>query len=172
MKRQRAPPLLESLRIEKLSMHSTNERDTADVLDAETSRRLSTRLRQARQLRGMTLRTVANAVGCSESMLSKIENRKALPSLAMLTRLVRALDTSMGWLFDAPGDRGPMIYRPAEAPVRPVVHQATTLERIILDAASHDREPTSSTLREERRARASTGIRAKRSVTYSAAPLR
>ena len=53
--------------------------------------RLGARLRLARQMRGMTLKALADAANCSESLLSKIENGKASPSLPMLHRLVEAL---------------------------------------------------------------------------------
>jgi transcriptional regulator with XRE-family HTH domain len=45
--------------------------------DQVSSSRLSMRLRLARQIHGMTLKSVADAAGCSESLLSKIENGKA-----------------------------------------------------------------------------------------------
>ena len=119
-------------------MHGIFDRDPGDVLDAETSRRMSARLRQARQMRGMTLRTLADATGCSESLLSKIENSKAFPSLPMLCRLVEALATSIGWVFDDHTGKAPIIYRAGEAPALPVVDQPITLECIIPDAGSNE----------------------------------
>jgi len=82
-----------------------------------TPSRLSARLRVARQLRGMTLKAVADAAGCSESLLSKIENGKASPSLPMLHRLVQALDTNIGWMFEeVDGDEG-IVFRKGSRPI-------------------------------------------------------
>ena len=76
-------------------MHGTIGRPLEDTLDARTAERLSTRLRLARQMRGMTLKALADMAGCSESLLSKIENGKAYPSLPMLNRLMLQ-DTQAG----------------------------------------------------------------------------
>ena len=118
-------------------MHDDRARDDRDVLDARTSERLSARLRQARQMRGMTLKILADAAGCSESLLSKIENSKAYPSLPMLNRLVKALDMSMGWMFDDRDGKAPIIFRAGHRPAVPVPDHAITVERVIPDADGH-----------------------------------
>lgn len=114
-------------------MNDVAAKDDRDVLDSRTSERLSARLRKARQMRGMTLRTLADAAGCSESLLSKIENGKAYPSLPMLTRLVKALDLTMGWMFDDRDGKAPIICRAGEAPALQVLEHAITVERVIPD---------------------------------------
>jgi transcriptional regulator with XRE-family HTH domain len=53
------------------------------------------RLRHARLIKGYTLRQLAEIVDCSESMISKLENSRLSPSLAMLHRLAEALDTTV-----------------------------------------------------------------------------
>lgn len=69
---------------------------------------LGMRLRHARLAQEMTLKQLAQKVGCSESLLSKLENDVAAPSLAMLHRLASALDTSISdlmaasWATDVP----------------------------------------------------------------------
>ena len=118
-------------------MTDVRSRDDRDVLDARTSERLSTRLRQARQMRGMTLKVLADEAGCSESLLSKIENGKAYPSLPMLSRLVKALDMSMGWMFDDRDGKAPIIFRAGRSPAQPVRDQAITVERVIPDVDGH-----------------------------------
>ncbi len=118
-------------------MHDVRGRDDRDVLDARTSERLSARLRQARQMRGMTLKVLADGAGCSESLLSKIENGKAYPSLPMLNRLVKALDMSMGWMFDDRDGKAPIIFRAGHRAAAPTSDQAITLERVIPDAEGH-----------------------------------
>lgn len=69
---------------------------------------LSVRLRHARKVAGLTLKQVAQAAGCSESLISKLENDAASPSLAMLHRLALALGsnvselTSEDWVSEEP----------------------------------------------------------------------
>jgi transcriptional regulator with XRE-family HTH domain len=119
-------------------MHGTFERDITEVLDGEMSRRLSVRLHQARLLRSMTLKMVAEAAGCSESMLSKIENGKAYPSLPVLDRLVSALNVTVGWVFDEPEAKAPIIYRAGSSPTLAVADHAIAIERVIPDIDGHD----------------------------------
>ena len=88
-------------------MQGSQRQDEAEARDATTAERLSRRLRLARHRRGLTLRALADAAGCSESLLSRIENGKASPSLPMLDRLSRALETGIGWLLDERDPGGP-----------------------------------------------------------------
>lgn len=60
---------------------------------------IGTKLRFTRRLRSLTLKDVATASGCSESLLSKIENGHVTPSLKMLQRLTSALGLTVGQLF-------------------------------------------------------------------------
>ena len=117
-------------------MHDLRTRDDKDVLDARTSERLSARLRQARQMRGMTLKVLADAAGCSESLLSKIENGKAYPSLPMLNRLVKSLDSGRGGMCDDHEGREPIIFRAGQR-AAPAAGRAVTVERVIPDSDRH-----------------------------------
>jgi quercetin dioxygenase-like cupin family protein len=69
---------------------------------------LGVRLRHARKVAGLTLKQVAEVASCSESLISKLENDAASPSLAMLHRLAQALGsnvselTSEDWVSDEP----------------------------------------------------------------------
>lgn len=63
--------------------------------------RLGTRLKHRRLLLGLTMKELARQGGCSESLISKIENGKAAPSLVMLHNLAVALDTNVGALLDS-----------------------------------------------------------------------
>ncbi|CNJ13102.1 cupin domain-containing protein [Yersinia rohdei] len=69
---------------------------------------LGMRLRHARLAQEITLKQLALKVGCSESLLSKLENEVASPSLAMLHRLASALETNISdlmaesWVADSP----------------------------------------------------------------------
>jgi transcriptional regulator with XRE-family HTH domain len=65
---------------------------------------IGTKIRFTRRLRSLTLKEVAAATGCSESLLSKIENGHASPSLKMLQRLTHALGLTIGNLFAQEAD--------------------------------------------------------------------
>ena len=61
------------------------------------------RLRAIRTLRRMTLRTVADRAGLSESFLSQVERGRANASVASLTRIAGALGVSVADLFEPNG---------------------------------------------------------------------
>lgn len=65
---------------------------------------MGTRMRHRRTMMGMRLADLAKEVGCSESMISKIEHGKANPSLKMLHQIARALDMSASALFSDADD--------------------------------------------------------------------
>ncbi len=56
---------------------------------------LGPRLREARTTRGLSLRTVASAIGVSPSLISQVENGKTHPSVSTLYALVSYLDISV-----------------------------------------------------------------------------
>jgi transcriptional regulator with XRE-family HTH domain len=103
--------------------------------------RLSARLKLARQTRGLTLKSLALAADCSESLLSKIENGKASPSLPKLHKLVSVLGTNIGWMFEeADGEEG-IVFR---AGTRPLITldplrrgEGISLERVIPYSPGH-----------------------------------
>jgi transcriptional regulator with XRE-family HTH domain len=103
--------------------------------------RLGTRLKLARQTRGLTLKALAEAANCSESLLSKIENGKASPSLPMLHRLVQVLETNIGWMFEESDGEEGIVFR---AGARPLIAldplrrgEGISLERIIPYSPGH-----------------------------------
>src|ERR1700733_4545680 len=61
--------------------------------------RVGTKIRHTRLLNALTMKQVADAAGCSESVLSKIENGRANPSLKMIHRIAAALGVTVGRLF-------------------------------------------------------------------------
>lgn len=71
------------------------------------------RIRHARKQQGLRLSDLADTAGCSESMLSKIENGKVTPSLPTLCNIARALNATASALLRE--DAGPcMVVRSAE----------------------------------------------------------
>lgn len=68
--------------------------------------RIGARLRHARLTKGLSLRSLADAAGCSESAVSKIENDRVRPSIAMLHRLCSELGISIGTLLTLPDENG------------------------------------------------------------------
>jgi len=83
----------------------TAARTGAVSADQKDDVRIGVRLRHARKLKGLRLKDLADAVGCSESFLSKVENEQVTPSLKTLHRLVAELGTTIGELFSvATGD--------------------------------------------------------------------
>ena len=63
------------------------------------STNIGVKVRHARMVKGMTLRELAMAAGCSESLVSKIENGKSTPSLNMLQKIAKGLDITVGQMF-------------------------------------------------------------------------
>ena len=64
--------------------------------DGAGSIRLGGQIRHWRLVNDLTLRDLAKLVGCSESLLSKIENDRATPSLSTLHKIAVALGLSIG----------------------------------------------------------------------------
>lgn len=97
--------------------------------DNTANSQLALKLRHARLSANLTLKKLATDAGCSESLISKIERGSATPSLAMLHRLARALNTNIAQLMDEEQlPAGPVIY----ADKRACIESGTiTLERIV-----------------------------------------
>lgn len=100
----------------------------AKEMDGLTNIRIGARLRHARLLKGMNLKEVAAGVGCSESFISKLENDKVQPSLAILHKLVLFLGINVTLLFNETyEDNGPvLVMRRNERPmIRTSLHHQT-----------------------------------------------
>jgi transcriptional regulator with XRE-family HTH domain len=84
-------------------------------LSSETEAlQVGARVRHARLLKGMRMRDLADAVECDESMISKIEAGKVMPSLIMLNRIVVALDRDMASFFGLEIDEHKLVQRPED----------------------------------------------------------
>lgn len=78
---------------------------------------IGTRLRHARLTRGYRLKDVGKAAGCSESLVSKIENNRLQPSLHVLHKLCAMLKIGLGELFSAPDDSDAVVTRSGQRSV-------------------------------------------------------
>ncbi len=141
----------------RVSMDIEHSEDIGTLAPAESAPRtmsdLGTRLREARKAHKKTLRILAEEVGCSPSMLSKIENDQATPSLRTLHRILAALDTSIVHLFAGDSAHEEIsVMRGESRPAVKVSHTengaAILLERLtptfpelLLDANIHTLEP-------------------------------
>lgn len=97
--------------LEKSTNTSSSEAPSRD------DSRIGLRIKHTRMTRGLTLRALANSIGCSVSALSKIENRKANPSITMLHRICDALGTNMATLFADGEPNNGVVTRAEERPV-------------------------------------------------------
>ena len=102
------------------------------VLPPQAMERLGEAVRARRQLRGMRLRDLADLAECSESMLSKIETGRAVPSLALLRRIVSGLEVSILELFGAPHAAAPLVHRAGTRPTV-AVGRAGTVPGVVLE---------------------------------------
>jgi transcriptional regulator with XRE-family HTH domain len=75
------------------------------------------RLKHARLLAGILMRELAAKVGCTESMISKIESGRVVPSLPMLQRLVGALDRDLASFFGSDPNSPGIVLRAGQRPV-------------------------------------------------------
>ncbi len=83
---------------------------------SEPAMRIGVRLKHARLAKRLRMKDLADEVGCSESMVSKIENDKTMPSIAMLHRLASALGTNVSLLLDMRGSDG-CVTRAGDRPI-------------------------------------------------------
>lgn len=82
-----------------------------------TELRIGAKLKHARLMRGMRLRDVAEKADCSESLISKVENGRANPSINTLHRITNVLGINIGQLFANADERSNIIHRKGERPV-------------------------------------------------------
>ncbi len=82
-----------------------------------TDLQIGARVKHARLLAGIRMRELALKVGCTEGMVSKIENGRAVPSVPMLQRLVEALGRDMTSFFGSDPHSPGIIQRARQRPV-------------------------------------------------------
>ena len=84
-------------------------------------RSLGERIREAREMRGLTLEDLSSRSGLSVEGLERVESNQATPPLGQLVRLGKALDMKMGYFLSAGVDR-PMCVVRADARPRVARH--------------------------------------------------
>ncbi len=77
---------------------------------------IALRIRNERRARRMRLKDLAQASGCSESLLSRVENGLVMPSLTTLHRLCQGLQISVTALLSAEDGNSCVIYKAGERP--------------------------------------------------------
>jgi transcriptional regulator with XRE-family HTH domain len=85
--------------------------------DSPEGLQIGARVKHARLLAGIRMRELAVKVGCTESMVSKIESGRVVPSLQMLQRLVAALDRDMASFFGSDLSSPGLILRAGQRPL-------------------------------------------------------
>jgi transcriptional regulator with XRE-family HTH domain len=98
---------------------------------------LGRKIKQARMSKGMRLRELAERAELSESLLSKLENEKAIPSLSSLHRIALALDTNVSWFFSGENDRDQIVIRKGERPTIRSKSEFATIENIVPYGMGH-----------------------------------
>ena len=73
-------------------------------------------VRHHRKLQGRRLRDLAEQAGCSESLLSRVENGLVMPSLSTLHRIAKALGVNVAVLVETPGNDTCTIYTAQNRP--------------------------------------------------------
>jgi len=102
---------------------------------------IGARVKHARLLAGIRMRELALKVGCTESMISKIEAGRVVPSLQMLQRLVAALERDMASFFGSDLSSPGLILRAGQRPLVTVdplrKGSGVAYERLVPFAAGH-----------------------------------
>src|SRR5260370_26046489 len=84
---------------------------------AATEIRVGLKMKHTRLLKGLTLKQLAGLAGCSESVLSRIENGNANPSIKMMHRVALALGMPVSGLLQENGHPSGGVMRQGERPM-------------------------------------------------------
>lgn len=92
-----------------------DERSDLNTADLQSAGAVGETLRRRRQMKGMSLRQVAEAAEISVGMLSQVERDLAAPSVKTLRAICAAMDMPVSWLFNSadapPGPEAEYIVR-------------------------------------------------------------
>src|SRR5215831_17727638 len=112
-RRSRAPAAGKSARGKRRGDNQTG----GDGAAGADGLQIGARVKHARLIAGIRMRELALKVGCTESMISKIESGRVVPSLPMLQRLVAALDRDMASFFGSDLSSPGLILRAGQRPL-------------------------------------------------------
>lgn len=101
-------------------------------MDVDEEETLGSRLRAARELRGLTLRRLATMTGLSSGFISQLENDRSNASVASLKQLATALGVSTAELIEGRMKDSQGVLRKNE---RPQIRMADGLTKFILTRA-------------------------------------
>ena len=113
-----------------------SEADAATGEPALEVAALGASIRSARMLKGLKLREIAEMAGCSESLLSKIENGRVSPALPTLIRIAQTLQVPVAALF-SPIDHRHVVTRAGHRPVLPLHGPRSSVERLVRPDGGH-----------------------------------
>jgi transcriptional regulator with XRE-family HTH domain len=127
--------------------------------------RVGLKMKHMHLLKGLTLKKLASLAHCSESVLSRVENGSANPSIKTMHRVALALNIPVSGLFQGADDEdGDVVLRQGERPTVQAGHgKGHKLEALIPSRAGISCPVTSTTF-SLAAAKASSRIRAKSSV--------
>lgn len=119
-------------------MHKSNTKakSVLSVDLAQTSVAVGGSIRSTRKLKGLKLREMADKIGCSESLLSKIENERISPSLTVLGKIASCLQVSVAALF-SPGDLQQVVSRAGTRTVMLLHGPGSSVERLVSPTGDH-----------------------------------
>lgn len=78
--------------------------------------RVGLKMKHTRLLKGLTLKELARLAHCSESMLSRVENGNANPSIKTMHRVASALNMPVSGLFQGADEDDNVVLRRGERP--------------------------------------------------------
>ncbi|MDB5874113.1 MAG: transcriptional regulator [Ramlibacter sp.] len=93
-------------------------------------------IRGTRKLKGLKLREMADQIGCSESLLSKIENGRISPSLAVLGKIAKCLQISVAELF-SPDESQKIVFQAGSRQVLSLHGAGSSVERLVPPDGDH-----------------------------------
>ncbi|MEU1184191.1 XRE family transcriptional regulator [Streptomyces sp. NPDC005820] len=96
-----------------MTEHDEQPAGPADFDDKALERVIAARTRAYRQATGLSVGEMAQRIGISKAMLSKIENAQTACSLTTLSRLARGLDVPVTALFRGLDDEREAVFVPA-----------------------------------------------------------
>ena len=82
----------------------------------EEERSVGERIREAREMRELTLEDLSSRTGISVDRLERVESNLAIPPLGELVRLGKALEMEMGYFISAGADRPMTVVRAESRP--------------------------------------------------------